>query len=150
LFADTVSVAQGDSIFQQHFGTAYAMTDYTSDSHNVYFTTTYLPSSEFKVIGSVVFNNSSASLDPVKMPDVGGRTEGSLEHMDYNFDQVHKYSDIDFTLWQVHLGCEYRLSPVWNLTLSGAIADLQDDAPYVYGDETGTIYVVRAGARMGF
>lgn len=126
------------------------MTDYVSDSHNVYFTTTYLPSREFKLTGVVVFNQSSALLDPVNFPDVTPRLDGELEHMDYTFDKMHEYSDIDFTLWQVEVGCEYKLSPVWRITASAGIADLSDSQPYVYGDESGTMYLVRAGARMGF
>jgi hypothetical protein len=70
--------------------------------------------------------------------------------MDYNFDQMHEYSNIDFTLWQLELGGEYKISPVWRITASAGVADLADSQPYVYGDESGTIYVVRAGARMGF
>ncbi|UCG51647.1 MAG: hypothetical protein JSW58_15915 [Candidatus Latescibacterota bacterium] len=66
------------------------MTDYVSDSHNVYFTANYLPSQDLKFTGLVVFNQSSASLDPVNMPDLEDRLDGHLEHMDYNFDRIHK------------------------------------------------------------
>lgn len=126
------------------------MADWTSESHNVYFAANYFPSQELKLTALVTFNNSTGGLDQVNFPDVEDRLGGYLPHMDYHFDQMHEYSNIDFTMWQLELGGDYKLTPVWRLTASLAYADLADSQPYVYGDESGSMYIVRAGARMGF
>jgi hypothetical protein len=81
---------------------------------------------------------------------VTDRLEGGLEHMDYDFSQMHTYSNIDFALWRLTLGFDYRFSDLWKGTFDVNYADLSDKAPYVYGDESGSYYVVRAAARMSF
>jgi hypothetical protein len=118
--------------------------------HNFYVTASYVPKQQVRLYGTVVYNKSTGSLDPIDFPDVEDQLDGGLEHMDYHFDQVHTYSDIDFALWRFSAGFDYRFSPLWKGTLDFNYADLSDSAPYVYGNESGSYFVVRAAARMSF
>jgi hypothetical protein len=58
------------------------------------------------------------------------------------------YSDLDYSLIRLSLGFEYRLSPSVVLTADGDYADLSDNAAYVYGDESGSIFMIRSGIRF--
>jgi hypothetical protein len=133
-----------------HFGSAFAISDYINKSHNVYVTASYLPVPKLRTFGTVIFNKSTGSLDPVDMPDVSERLDGALEHMDYNFDEMHLYSDLDYDIWRLSLGFEYMISPVWRIDLDAEYAKLTDNTGYVFGDESGSYYLVRTGARMTF
>jgi hypothetical protein len=116
----------------------------------VYVSASYLPVPELTLFGTVVYNQAEASLDPVDMPDVTPRLDGDLEHMDYNFEEMHLYSDLDYGLWRLSLGMEYRVSSMWRITLDGEYAKLEDNAGYVYGVESGSYFIGRAGARFTF
>jgi hypothetical protein len=145
-----VGVAPNESIVQQHFGSAFTMTDYISEVHNVYVNASYLPIPKLRAFTTVVFNKATGAMDPVDMPDVSSRLDGELEHMDYNFDEMHTYSDLDYNLYRVSLGFEYRLSPIWMVTVDGDYAKLEDNAGYIYGVESGSYFIVRSGARLTF
>ena len=109
-----------------------------------------MPSQEWKLFGTVVYNRSKGELDQVNMPDVEDRLDGQLEHMDYDFSEMHNYSKVDFAMWRLTLGADYRVSAEWKATLDVNYAHLDDSAPYVYGSESGSFYVIRAGARLNF
>jgi hypothetical protein len=126
------------------------MSDWVNQMHNVYLNATYMASDELKLIGTVVWNKSLGELDQVNMPDVEHQTEGILDHMDYDFTQMHTYSKVDFSLWRLTLGADYRVSDTWKAMLDVNYATLDDQAQYVYGSETGSYYMIRAGARMNF
>jgi hypothetical protein len=109
-----------------------------------------VPNREVKLYGTIIYNKSTGSLDQIEFPDLEERLDGNLPHMEYDFDHVHEYSDIDFALWRLRLGMDYRFSEFWKGTLDFNFADLTDSSQYVYGDETGSYYVIRAAARMNF
>ena len=118
--------------------------------HNVYLNATYMATEELSLTGTVVYNKTLGELDQVNMPDVTPRVEGQLEHMDYDFSEMHTYSRIDYALWRFVVGGDYRVSSTWKAMVDFQYARLEDGAPYVYGLETGSYYVIRAGARMNF
>lgn len=135
---------------QHHYGSAFAPADWTNQAHNIYVTTSYVPREELRLFGTITYNRSKGELDQVIMPDLTEQLDGGLHHMDYDFSQIHNYSDIDFALWRLTLGFDYRFSAMWKGTLDVNYADLTDKQAYVYGDESGSYYVVRAAARMSF
>lgn len=102
------------------------------------------------MFGTVVYNKSTGTLSQVDLSGVEDQLDGELEHMDYDMSHIHTYSDIDFALWRLTLGMDYRFSALWKGTLDFNYADLSDNASYVYGNETGSYYVLRAAARMAF
>jgi hypothetical protein len=128
----------------------FAITDYVSESHNVYLSASYAATQKLNAFATVVFTKATGEMDPVNMPDAEETLGADLEHMDYHFDEMHKYSALDYTLWQLSLGINYRLSDMWKFTLDGEYATLDDNTGWVYGNETGAYYVVRTGARLAF
>jgi hypothetical protein len=145
-----VGVAPNDTIRQQHFGSAFATTDYKTNSHNVYVMASHYPTEKLKTVGTFVFNKSTGAYDPIDFPDVSDQLDGHLEHMDYTFEETHQYSELDYTMYQFMLEMEYRLAEAWWLSIGGEYAKMEDNTGYVYGDETGSYYLVKAGARVTF
>jgi hypothetical protein len=109
-----------------------------------------MPTEELNLIGTVVYNKTLGELDQVNFPDVEDRLEDQLHHMDYDFSEMHTYSKVDFALWRFMVGSDYKVSSTWKAMADFQYATLDDGAPYVYGLETGSYWVVRAGARMNF
>ncbi len=128
----------------------FATADYLTKAHNIYVMASYYPTEKLKTVGTVVYNKSTGAYDPVDMPDVEPLLDGNLDHMDYNFDEMHQYSELDYAMYQLSLGFEYRVSDTWWVSLNGDYAKLDDKKGYVYGTETGSYYMVRTGARVTF
>lgn len=138
-------------LLQKHFGSAYAMADYSSQSHNVYFSATYMPIPSLQFTGSVNFNMSKGELDPVIFPDVrAALTADTLSHQDFTFDEMHTYSDLNYSLVELGFGVAYQVGPRVALTANAEYADLTDDTGYVYGLESGSYYMIRTGVRIDF
>ena len=126
------------------------MSDYKSKVHNVYLTASYLPMENLRVFGTVSFNKAQASLEEVVMPDVEDRLEGDLEDQDFTFEEMPTYSDLDFEYLNYQLGFEYELTPEVTWITDGSFANLWDYAPYIYGDESGSLFFVRSGFKIDF
>ncbi|MBD3403488.1 hypothetical protein GF420_11375 [candidate division GN15 bacterium] len=140
-----------DSIaYVKHFGSLYTMEDYTTTSHNVFVNANYVASEKVNLFGTVGFTKATAELDEIVMPAVTTEIENSLSHQDFTFEEAHTYSDLDYTILRFTLGGEYTIAPnvVW--TADFDYADLTDDQPWVYGDESGSYFVVRSGVRFDF
>ena len=134
----------------QHFGSAFSTVDYKTKAHSIYVMASYFPTEKLQTMGTVVYNKSTGAYDPVESPEVEHLLDGHLHHMDYHFDEVHKYSELDYAMYQFSLGLEYRVADSWWLSLNGDYAKLEDNNGYVYGPETGSYYLVRTGARVTF
>ena len=133
------------------------MVDYTTNSHTVYLSSSLQATEELRVNGTFTYNMSDGGLDEVMMDtaEVHARIaeiQGApaLTHQDFSFTEMHEYSNLDYAMFQVAVGIQYQIAPRVTLTADGSYADLTDDAPYVYGDETGNFYVIRTGVRFGF
>ena len=132
------------------------MTDYTNKSHNVYANASYRAGMKWLFFTTIAFNKSTAKYDEVNMPDPTSRLFTSdglvpeMTHSNFDYSGVPGYSDLDYQLVRFSLGAEYSLTPAIALTLDGDYADLMDDAAYVYGDESGSYFLVRWGARFKF
>ena len=48
------------------------------------------------------------------------------------------------------LGTELTVSPGVTLTADGEYAELTDDAGWVYGLESGSLFMIRTGVRLDF
>ena len=130
------------------------MTDYESKALNVYASTYLLATDKMKLKGMITFTKSEAALDEVVMPDsttIAHITDDDLiDNQDYNFTNMFSYSDLDYALMKLELGMTYKLSPVLTFTADGMYADLTDDQQYVYGDLTGSYYMIRTGFKYTF
>ncbi len=150
---DTVS-APGDplEIIAKHYGSEFAMVDYESNSMNFYLSTLYSPTSKLNLQGTISLNISKSEMDQVVMPDTEAQREGDLIHQDFTFPEMHEYSNLEYQMMNLYLGMSYKLSKGVLLTLDGEYVDLKDkdDTGWVFGDETGSYFMVRTGIRYNF
>ena len=86
----------------------------------------------------------------VEMPAVPQEVTNNIAAADYDFSSINQYSDLAYTQFSISVGAEYILSPRVSLTADAAYSDLTDDKGYVYGIESGSIYVARTGVKIGF
>jgi len=92
-------------------------------------------------------NASEGSLDPVEMPV----PEETIEHLDYTLDEMDTYSNIDYTILKGGVGFIYRFMSNLSWNTEASYYDLKDDSGgYVYGDESGSYFVVSTGVRVDF
>jgi len=140
----------GTTVYDEHYGSAYTMSDYTSKSHNLYMTASFMPTPVTNITLSVNYHLSKASLDQVIFPDVRAQLADTLAHQDFTFDEMNTYSDLDYGILQLGAGLEYKLTPQVTWSSDIEYYDLKDDAPYVYGDESGSIFFIRSGVRFDF
>ena len=133
-----------------HFGSEYAMTDYTSDAHNIYVNATFLPMEKLRMTTTVSYNMSKGEMDQVAMPDITDRLDGNLSHQDFSFDEMHEYSNLEYSIIRLSASLEYLLAQGVTFTADVDYADLTDDQGYVYGDESGSMFMVRTGFRFEF
>ncbi len=133
-----------------HYGSVYTMSNYESKVHNAYFTANFMAMPELRIFGTVAYNKAEASLDEVIMPDVEDRLDGALENQDFTFEDLPSYADLDFSMVNLQLGFEYRFTPRVTWTADGTYGDLTDNAPYIFGDESGSIVIVRSGLKIDF
>jgi predicted porin len=96
------------------------------------------------------FIDSKGSLKMGRTTEVPQVVTDSIKAADYDFSSINQYSDLAYTQFGVSAGAEYVLSPRISLTADAAYYDLTDDKGYVYGIETGSLFVVRSGVRIGF
>ena len=101
----------------------------------------------FTLGGSYI--DSKASMTMVTVPEVPQEVTENIAAADYDFDAIGYYSDLAYVLYNVWLGAEYALSPHASLTADIVYDDLTDDTGYVYGNESGSMYVFRTGVRIG-
>ena len=101
----------------------------------------------FTLGGSYI--DSKGKMDVGSMPEVPQEVTDNIAAADYDFSSIDTYSDLAYTLYNVSIGAEYVLSPKVSLTADVVYYDLTDDTGYVYGIETGSLYMVRSGVRIG-
>lgn len=128
----------------------YTMADYKTKAQNIYLNIAGSPAEKLRVRSTLVYNVSIGEYDQVIMPDVTDRLNGDLSHQDFTFDEMHEYSNLDYNLLQVSAGFDYKLSPQVTFTLDGEYADFTDDAGWVYGIESGSLFEIRSGFRVDF
>ncbi len=138
----------------RHYGSEYAMVDYKSNSANLYMTVAYNRGSNFSAFGTVTYTTARASMDRVIMPDITSRLynevtgETDLTHQDFTFPDMDKYSDLEYNLFGFHVGFEYMILDGVTFTADGEYYDLTDKKAWVFGDESGSFYMIRTGIRF--
>jgi hypothetical protein len=126
------------------------MVDYKTKVHNMYLNGNFSATDRLNFMGNVIVNLSNSKYDQVIMPTLPSEITDVLSHQDFGFEGMDAYSDLDYNFYQFGLGLEYFLSKGVTYTASAEYYDLVDDAPYVYGDETGSMLVLRTGIRVEF
>lgn len=139
-----------DTFFVRHFGSLYTEEDYTTTAHFMYLSMNYQASPKLTVAGMLSYSKTKAEYDQVNMPEVTTEVSTVLAHQDFTFDRMHTYSDLSYGYLRFSLGFEYKFTPRLTWTADGDYAKFTDDAPYVFGDETGSLFVIRSGFRFDF
>ncbi|HEQ98564.1 MAG TPA: hypothetical protein ENO22_04390 [candidate division Zixibacteria bacterium] len=106
----------------------------------------YIPMPQLALnLSGFVAKNTSA-FEQVDMPE----PEEAVEHLDYTFEDMHKYSDLNYLNYQIGGGATYSFENGIKWTVDVTYYGLDDRLGYVYGDETGSLVVVRSGVQLDF
>lgn len=133
----------------KHYGSFFADTEYKNDAVSLSAALIFLPTAKLNLNLSGNYLGAKGSLDMGPMPQVLSEVTDNIAAADYDFSHIGQYSDLDYAQVQLTLGAEYMLSGrVW-LTGDASYLDLTDDQGYVYGVESGSMFVVRTGVRVG-
>lgn len=96
------------------------------------------------------YSKSDSSFDPIVMPVVTDQLIlNSIAQSYYDYSMIHTYSDLSYGFLNLSLGLEYELSKSTALLFDVRYYDLKGYESYVYGDESGSFYVIRVGFRFG-
>lgn len=109
-----------------------------------------MASDKLRLHGMLTWNKAESALDKVVMPDITDRLNGELGNQDFDFEILGTYSDFDYTLLKFNGGFSYKVSPTMTFTVDGEYADLTDDKGYVFGNESGSFFMVRSGFKIDF
>ena len=126
------------------------MADYKTKAQNFYVSISGSPTPKLRLTSTLMYNKSTGEYDPVDMPDPSTEVTSALVDQDFTFDDMHEYSNLDYSMIQFSLGLSYKLTDGITFTADGEYADLTDDAGYVYGFESGSLFMVRSGLRFDF
>lgn len=94
------------------------------------------------------YSKSEAAFDPIQMPGVSQEVLDAIEAGYYDYSMINNYSDLDYAYTQLNLGTEYRFSKGVAFTLDVDYYNLDDNQGWVFGNETGSFYIVRTGFRL--
>ena len=72
----------------------------------------------------------------------------AIGHSYYDYSMINAYSDLSYGFLNAGFGFEYEVSKSVIFTFDVNYFDLNDYQSYVYGDESGSYYVIRSGFRM--
>ena len=129
------------------------MADFTNTTHNLYVTASYLPSAKLAVTATAAYNIATAEYGDVNFNEAEIRAllGGDLAAQDFDFSEMPAYSKLDYNLLQLLLGFEYRFRRGLTWTADAELRDLGDNAAaFVYGNESGSMYIFRTGFRLNF
>ncbi len=91
---------------------------------------------------------SESAFDPIHMPSVSSEVLETIEAGYYDYSMIYGYSDLSYTWMRGNVGGEYRINDRFAITLDLDYWNLNDDQGWVYGNETGSYYVIRTGFRV--
>ncbi len=142
-----VSAATGGGA--KHYGSFFADTEYKNDAVSLSAGLMFLPTAKLNLNLSGNYLDAKGSLEMGPMLQLPSEVTDNIAAADYDFSFIGQYSDLDYAQLQLKLGAEYVLSSRVRLTGDASYLDLTDDQGYVYGVESGSMFVVRTGVRVG-
>lgn len=132
----------------KHFGSLYTTTDYTSEAHVASAGLTFQATPQLLLHAQGNYFTTTASFDAPVLPEVTEEAHEAIEAGDWDYTGMAEYSDLDFEQFDVTFGGNYQLTPRTRIELNMTYRDLTDNAGYVYGYESGTLWIVHGG--VGF
>jgi hypothetical protein len=137
----------------KHYGSLYTTTDYTTNVTMVNGALTITPATNLLITFGTNYSVSKADFDPVIMPQLSDELQLEIDTeiggANYDYSQIHTYSDLSYKRLDGSLKVDYRISDGFNWSAEIIYIKLTDDNGYVYGDETGSIYIIRSGLEFG-
>ncbi len=124
------------------------MTDYNNTAQIISGGISFHPRSALTVNLNGNFTISTAEFDPVEMPEVSAEILESIESGNYDYSGIYEYSNLDYKQLNIALSGSYQISPRMSFDAGINYYDLTDNEGYVYGIESGSLFVVRAGVTI--
>lgn len=138
---------------QEHYGSFFAETEYENKALSLSANVLFLATEKVNFSLSLSLVDSKGSMQIIRTSDVPQEVTDNVGAANYEYGSICQYSDLDYTQLNVTFGTEYSLSERISWTLDAAYYDLTDNMEdyegYVYGIETGSLYVIRSGVRIG-
>ena len=95
------------------------------------------------------YSDSRAGMDSIRFTEISQEAADNLPHEDYDFSEVHTYSDMDLSRIEFSGNLDVAVSKNLGLTFGLLYDDYTDDDPYLV-DGTGTYTWLWAGLRFSF
>ncbi len=120
--------------------------DYKTTTGSVYLSGNVYPSDRLTLSVSGTYTIAKGEFDPLEL----ALPEEILEHGDYDFSEVHAYSDLEYNLLEVSGRGTLMFTERASLYAGGTYYGLADEKPYAYGDLDGSVLLVETGIQVGF
>jgi hypothetical protein len=96
------------------------------------------------------YTQSTASFSVIEMPTPAAEVTDEIPASDYDYSTIQNYSDLSYGYTTASVGAIYTFSPRVAFTMNFDYYDLTDDQGYVYGVESGSLYIIRTGFRISY
>jgi hypothetical protein len=130
----------------EHFGSATDVVDYETEITAFHLTGEIRPDDRWTLSlgATVTLSEASFAAPEVELPDE------TVAIGDYDFSGIPDYSDLDLREITLSSRVSRRFSESASAFVGGGWYDLVDDAPYTYGDMSGTVLYTSAGIETRF
>jgi len=98
------------------------------------------------------YSMSEASLSDVNMPVDNPEFQAAtaaLAEDNYDYSHMKNYSDMSFDYFNINASMKYKIYESVAFKLGLEYHNISDNKTYVYGDESGSFYVIRTGFQFG-
>lgn len=96
------------------------------------------------------YTQSTASFSAIEMPTPAAEVTDEIAASDYDYSMIQNYSNLSYGYITASIGAIYAFSRRVAFTMNFDYYDLTDDEGYVYGVESGSLYIVRTGFRISY
>jgi len=134
-----------------HFGSLYGETEYNTTAHMISGGLSFKMSPKLKFHVNGNYTMSEAAFDQFNMPETENRdlAEEYIHHSDYDYSNLHTYSDLEYGFMNLNFDAEFKIKDNLSWTVGMNYYDLDDKTGFVFGDESGSYYVVKTGFQFG-
>ena len=133
----------------KHYGSLYTTTQYTTDVKIINGSFMIVPANKLVVTISGNYSINEADFDPVVMPELSDSLQQVIDQEiaanNYDYSQMHAYSDLSYKRLDGSFKLNYKFSHRLDWSAEVIYLKFTDDNGYVYGNETGSLYIVRSG-----
>lgn len=120
--------------------------DYETTAGTLYLNGEFLVADGWTMSIDGAYTATEASFDPLEVET----PEETVAKADYDYSEINSYSDLKFAQFEVSSRVTRRISERASAYVGVGYFDLTDDAPYVYGDVTGSVLYTQSGVQVRF